>query len=516
MNNGASSQAPQGSQAHPLQGLIKPEQVSKLPNLSDGQKISYTQGVTKLWETLQNNKQDSAEYQQALKKLNEVSGQIKASVRKWHQEQQSQGPQGAQQNGGPRPTSQGPHGQAGGPGHPMPQVQQGRSQASTNEQFSAKVLQAVQNLQIIVPPQFHAQGPDKAQIYLREARTKYAQSLQKIEIATSKLQDLQNHAEQRQNQGKNFTTDEAQNFNQMRAKYQQQSHEGREFLGKFRNQQDTLRAQQIQNSGNINGLQGLPMTADSVAHNAQQTPGGAATQTSQQQMGSDSQNQPQNVNPALEATRNQASIGARPSISPSNNVQPPIRQLPPTQAQIPPSGNPGQQPVPHPPPHINTSVGPTQQTQSPQSMQPNSAPLGPPHPLTHQDAVAHAARTYSQPNLQQTTPQSLTHAHPQMGGRDVQNNNVKMPIPKNLNVTQPQQVPMGPARPTLSGGPSTGAMAPMGQPAIQKHPAYVLEGEGERVLSKKKLEELVRQVTGGGESEEGEGLTAEAEEVSLP
>jgi transcription initiation factor TFIID subunit 12 len=56
----------------------------------------------------------------------------------------------------------------------------------------------------------------------------------------------------------------------------------------------------------------------------------------------------------------------------------------------------------------------------------------------------------------------------------------------------------------------------MGQPAIQRHPGYVLEGEGERVLSKKKLEELVRQVTGGtgGEGDEGESLTAEVEEVS--
>ena len=515
MNNGTSSQAPQGSQPHPLQGLIKPEQVSKLPNLSDTQKVSYTQGVTKLWESLQNSKPDTAEYQQALKRLNEVSAQIKLSVRKWHQEQQGQGPQGAQHNNGARPTSQGPHVQPGGSGHQTPQVQQGRGQAPTNEQFSAKVFQAVQNLHIIVPPTIQAQGPEKAQNYIREARTKYAQSLQKIENAGSKLQELQNHAEQRQTQGKNFTPEEAQNFTQMRAKYQQQSNEGREFLTKFRNQQETLKAQQIQNPGNLSGIQAPPMTADSVAHNVQPAPGGVATQTSQQQMGSDQQNQPQNVNPASEAARIQASMAARPSTSPSNNVQPPNRQLPPFQAQMPPLGNPGQQQNPHPPPHINTSIG-APQTQSPQSMQPTSAPLGPPHPLTHQDAVAHAARTYSQPNLQQTTPQSSTHAHPQMGGRDLQNNNVKMPIPKNLNVSQLQQVSMGPARPSLSGGPSTGAMAPMGQPAIQKHPAFVLEGEGERVLSKKKLEELVRQVTGGGESEEGEGLTAEVEEVSLP
>lgn len=60
-------------------------------------------------------------------------------------------------------------------------------------------------------------------------------------------------------------------------------------------------------------------------------------------------------------------------------------------------------------------------------------------------------------------------------------------------------------------------MGPIGQPAIQRHPGYVLEGEGERVLSKKKLEELVRQVTGGTgvEGEEGEGLTADVEEVRV-
>lgn len=87
-----------------------------------------------------------------------------------------------------------------------------------------------------------------------------------------------------------------------------------------------------------------------------------------------------------------------------------------------------------------------------------------------------------------------------------------MAIPKNLNVPPPEPVSMGPARPTLSGGPSHGAMGMMGQPAIQKHPGYVLEGEGQRVLSKKMLDTLVRQVTGGGE---GEGLTPDAEEVRL-
>lgn len=108
-------------------------------------------------------------------------------------------------------------------------------------------------------------------------------------------------------------------------------------------------------------------------------------------------------------------------------------------------------------------------------------------------------------------------AHPQgyLANRpgETPNRNTNMAIPKNLHVSTPEPVSMPGSRPSLSGGPSHGAMGMMGQPAIQKHPGYVLEGEGQRVLSKKMLDILVRQVTGGGE---GEMLTPDAEEVSLP
>ncbi|KAF2232840.1 hypothetical protein EV356DRAFT_238195 [Viridothelium virens] len=91
---------------------------------------------------------------------------------------------------------------------------------------------------------------------------------------------------------------------------------------------------------------------------------------------------------------------------------------------------------------------------------------------------------------------------------------VRFPIPKTLNTTSPAPVSMGAAaRPTL-GGPVNGAPGVVGQPAVQKQPGYILEGEGDRVLSKKKLDELVRQVTGGGEGP-GESLTPEVEEVSF-
>lgn len=56
----------------------------------------------------------------------------------------------------------------------------------------------------------------------------------------------------------------------------------------------------------------------------------------------------------------------------------------------------------------------------------------------------------------------------------------------------------------------------MNQPPINRIPAYNHEAEGDHVLSKKKLDELVRQVCGGsGEGQDGNLLTPEVEENVL-
>lgn len=81
----------------------------------------------------------------------------------------------------------------------------------------------------------------------------------------------------------------------------------------------------------------------------------------------------------------------------------------------------------------------------------------------------------------------------------------------------PQPVSLGggivPGRPTLTGGGGiVGGV--LGQAAIAKVPAIQIEGEGERVLNKKRLDELVRQVCGGtAEGHEGNLLQPEVEEV---
>lgn len=156
-----------------------------------------------------------------------------------------------------------------------------------------------------------------------------------------------------------------------------------------------------------------------------------------------------------------------------------------------------------------------QQNNSPHPQSATSNPGGPPVPLSHQAAVSAAQRSYSNQEAQRTTTPMQAGAQGNFhtpGSRErEQLNNPKMPIPRTLQTAPPNPVGMGQARPTMN-GPTNGAPGPMGQPVISKFPPFQLEGENDRVLSKRKLDELVRQVTGGSE----EALTPEVEEVRDP
>ncbi|RBQ75827.1 hypothetical protein FVER53590_04676 [Fusarium verticillioides] len=125
------------------------------------------------------------------------------------------------------------------------------------------------------------------------------------------------------------------------------------------------------------------------------------------------------------------------------------------------------------------------------------------------------------PNVpQQPTPQGHPHAHPPQPQQTPMQS--KMPIPKVLPekaTAVPQGVSVGggvnTGRPTMSQGSGTlGGV--INQPAMARIPAYNHEAEGDHVLSKKKLDELVRQVCGGPiEGQDGNLLTPEVEENVL-
>ncbi|CAN9245938.1 unnamed protein product [Alternaria alternata] len=201
---------------------------------------------------------------------------------------------------------------------------------------------------------------------------------------------------------------------------------------------------------------------------------------------------------------------ARPPPAPHSQTMPP-NQMPQFSQQGQQQQNFHQQQQQQQRPQINPmQANAHQQSNSPHPQSAASNAPGPPVPLSHQAAVSAANRSYTDPQ-RTNTPMQQGGQGGNFGSRErEQLNNPKMPIPRHLNVTSPQAVHMGQARPTMS-GPTNGAPGPMGQPVIPRPPPFQLEGEGDRVLSKRKLDELVRQVTGGSE----EALTPEVEEAVL-
>ena len=106
-------------------------------------------------------------------------------------------------------------------------------------------------------------------------------------------------------------------------------------------------------------------------------------------------------------------------------------------------------------------------------------PPGPARAWSHQEAMAEAARSYGAgghntpggppaPFSQGQNNAQTQHSHPPMGPGQGDIQTAKMPIPKFLPNPPPQPVPMGPSRPTYSGGASNSATGMMSQPAFQK------------------------------------------------
>ncbi|KAK2808238.1 hypothetical protein FQN50_004980 [Emmonsiellopsis sp. PD_5] len=535
------------------QSLIRTDQVQKLPHLNDAQKLAHTQAVRTLWDTLNAHPQNSPEYQTAQHKLNGISQNLMKGMRLFqtnrqnlqiHQQQKQMQMQQQQQMNQSLTQAQNQAQQPqGAAAQPNTAQRPAGGQAQTFTQLLPQIQAKANSLNILHPPKLEG---TPAENWVNEARLRYGFALQKQEVGKLKLDGLRNAYNQRSSSG-SLSPEELQEFRNRQTSAQKLMNEGSDFLAKFKEQQEQLRAQhqqlqqQQQQQGQHPQQSQQPSTQQQQQPqaNLQNRPG----QLPQQQPGqavkpdiampdaprpptqiSTSAPAPHTITSAV-AARNQA--GQNMSPAPQQAGQTPSQT--PTQTTLPQPPQPQQpQAVPQNAP-MQPFIPQTSQPESagtPVSAAPSqpaqSQPQGPPRPLSHAAAMAQAAQSYSNntnPNQQQMTQQPPNaHAHPQ-GTPGYANNRpenssrtVHMAIPKNLNVKPPEPVSMGPARPTLSGGPSHGAMGMMGQPAIQKHPGYVLEGEGQHVLSKKMLDVLVKQVTGGGE---GEGLTPDAEEFIL-
>ncbi|KAL9586098.1 MAG: hypothetical protein Q9212_001136 [Teloschistes hypoglaucus] len=489
----------------PIQTLVRAEQIMKLANLPEEKKPAYIQGVSSLWDRLKKSPPDSQEYHEAYRKLHEASESLKRTMN------QARAAQNA-----PRPNNPAQPAQPAGVRQP---TQSGGQRPVGEQQFSAKVVDNVRKQPFYVPADIAAQGQERALAWQRDQKQKYALTLHKFETSQNKLQELHHLL---QNKEGKMTAAEQHSLNTYKTDHEKASQQARDYLTQFRQNQDRIRASQKQagivNPSGADAARVAGVTGSSAEHPQSVLEPQNSHASTVANTVSDHQGQTHTVSSALDAARNHPSVVGRPGLSVENGGQ--VNQGPVTQAattQAPEGQVAAASEHSQTTQNVSRAPGTAPTFHSPASTNPTSNNPQGPHPLSHQAAISQSqsARSYSQHTNQNPAVQASTHAHPQPSVRDTQNNNTKMPIPKDLKVAQPQPVSMGPARPTLTGGPSNGASGPMGQPAIQKHPGYVLEGDGERVMGRKKLEELVRQVTGGVDGEEGETLSAAAEETLL-
>ncbi|KAI9787619.1 MAG: Transcription initiation factor TFIID subunit 12 [Geoglossum umbratile] len=505
MYNTNPPQSQQGAPGQQVPFLPRVDQIKALPHLNAQQKESYEDGVKKLWDTINSNPPESPEHQTARKKLEHAGATIKAALKRWQQQQANMNQ--VKQEGGRH---------VGQMQQQQPQQQQQsqgmRGPPSTQAQLAPQIAQHVAQFQFILPPNIPPDTPE-SQKWLTEAKLRYGQALQRQEVAKQAVSTL----EQRRQvaaEAKPLSQEEQMDLQQKKAALMKSYQDAKGFVDMFRKQQIDFRNQAQQRTQGAAAPQigqGVNPGAGTGSGNRgpQQTPPTTAQHASQQLPNPVPNSH--TVNATIESVRNQSAATASPSSAGPqsqpgqgpHHQQPAQGQAPQGQARTPSVGG--------APGNLQQQTG-TQQRDSPQSAQPpqSATQTGPPRPLSHQAAMEQAQRNYA--NGSSSTPTSTSHPHSHPTPRDI--TTPKMPIPKNLTIPLPTPVSMGPARPTLAGGPS-GTNNVMGQPALSRHPGYTLEGEGERVLSKKKLDELVRQVTGGGEGREGEGLSAEVEESIL-
>ncbi|KAI0886947.1 uncharacterized protein GGS22DRAFT_159026 [Annulohypoxylon maeteangense] len=420
--------------------------------------------------------------------------------------------------------------------------------------------------------------PEQMAKWQSEMKQRYMRFLVQMETIKNRSQKLDAMIKERQDKGQ-LSAEDVKKFQEQKQQEQKSYSEAQRFVENVR-QQMKVQGQQNAQQARSQPMQQQNVSAPTTSHPMQAAtasvnaamdaaknqqlaaarPSVTATQPQQQQPSQQPQVQTQ-VQPQVQQQQQQQQqhpgtpvTPATPAMSAQQQQQQHQSQqshsvATPSQPQIKtePTNN-----MSRPPP-VNTAIAaaassasmpsagtPTQasaRVQTPQSAGQQVTPVPQPvRPLTHAAAVSRANSSTNVPGQSNSgsgtgisTPSASglvsnanhaghSHAHPQPSPAL----NPKMPISKNLPpkaIETPQAVSVGggntPGRPSLSGGGGLGGGV-MGQPVINKMPPVQFDAEGEHVLSKKKLDELVRQVCGGASpGADGNYLTPDVEESVL-
>lgn len=557
--------------------MFRPEQMRNIPQLSPEEKVRYENGLRQLWTALQGAAPGSPQQREAQKKIMDFSHQLINKMKQrmpGNQAQQNQNAQasnnqnqGAADGAAPAsaPSQPSQTSSTAGPASTPAQSQsqpQSQGQAQRPGSSNIHIQQHLEAMSWIPPPEVVEQGPEAAAKWSATNKEKYQRAMLQMQSTTERLKSNESLAKSLQQKGAAMTPEEQkslQNIQSQKPQVIKAYQDAKRFVEEFRkgqaerraaNQSSNAQARPPSNGGaNANATNPPPRPGPSPQQPSQ--PSAAADAAKNQQANvaggvSGANSQPGQQQPQPQAQAPKAASSAAPQASPV-----PTTQAAPGSASQPIKVEPGtQQQHPHPPP-VNTAIasaaasglpsaGTPTQVRTPQTATPIT---GAPRSLSHQAALSLAnQRTIPGSAPQQSTPQGPggtplsapgvmgtvvppagghPHAHPQTQQPQPLTQNSKLPIPKQLPekaAAPPQPVSLSaggvtPGRPTYTGGGGI-AGGVMGNPVLPKLPVVQMEGEGERVLNRKKLDDLVRQVCGGqAEGQEGNVLTPDVEEV---
>ncbi|RYO83474.1 hypothetical protein DL762_006117 [Monosporascus cannonballus] len=528
-----------------------------------GKIVEFSRMVYKKITSLQMRQQQQQQQQQGAARPQPGGAQAGQSG------QQAQSPHNTAQNSAPIGQNR-PQGPATGtapsslPGA-APSLPSGNVQKPQQTQIPKAIMDHINQLpwnNLQIPQNL---GQEQAAKYVSTFKQKYMQSLMTMEQARTRIHRVEKHVKEREEKGQPFPPEDLRRIleqkehdtrlhadankviNNIRTQLGQGANAGRNGQGPSNAQPPRSQPGSVppQNAAaaaaSTNSMQAMTASVNAAMDAAKNQQIAAANRA----QGAAAQQLPQA--PATPATPSTTAAQQQPH--PATAPQPQVKIEPGTQQQ---------QQQQHPPPvntapaaastaHMPSAGTPTTasaRVQTPQSAtqpqpQPQQQPVpgGPVRPLTHAAAVNRAnsstnigvqpgpshsgiTPTSGSAGLMGSNPQpSHPHAHPQPGNPTV---NPKMPIPKTL----PQQATANPVpvstgggvangRPTMGGG--TGiAGGVQGQAVIQKNTnTYNFDADGEHVLSKKKLDELTRQVVGGQPGIDGNYMTPDVEEAAL-
>ncbi|OAR01886.1 hypothetical protein LLEC1_07023 [Akanthomyces lecanii] len=565
---GQAGQAGQAGQPQPrAPPMYQPAQIRNLPLLSEDEKVKYEHGVTGLWNRMHNSAPNSPEHVAARNKIIEFSRMLITKIQgRRAQAQQQQGQQaGAQRLQGqatqqqqaaaqqkpaqqPAAATGKPAGNASG-GAAAPASGTAADKASvtalTQPKIPDRLVAHVNKLTFKAPQHLTEKSPAEAAKWIEDLKVRYARALMTMEAAKNKVASMDKVFHERAQAGNPLKDEELRQYREHKEKQMELHSNGQKWIETVRKQQDSVSGpSQGQNAGAT-----------------QSKTNGSGTPTQQ------NQNATASANATVEAAKNQQQMAGQQQQAATNTPTPQQQQARLAQNAAAQGGAAIKQEPQHPAP-VNTALANAQaqtpaqgaaRVGTPQSAT-AQAPGGPTRALSHSAAMSLAnQRAAAQPanaalanqhQQQQQVAQQQQAQQPQQQQHQQQQQGAGTPTggtPGAVNNTgvntavqpQPQQQGHSHAHPTQQppvslqskmpiqkhlperatavpqgGGGTLGGV--MNQPAMAKVPAYSHDAEGDHVLSKKKLDELVRQVCGApSEGSDGNLLTPEVEESVL-